>query len=498
MVHELYERFLDLERREGLMHREIAGVRYWHLVRFHVFMRTVLGRFLKLDAAHPDFELPVLGKPTFFGRVLGKLRRWRIAFAGETVRNPEFALRRRDVLFSLTPRQTDFGDGRKVSVLLDLFMSRIKSKTALLEIVLPPGPTRQPSGRKVFWLRESRRRFDYCREFGDFAESAVVRRREAEVVARLLAAEYGVAIVPEDVAPHIDYALLARAVYLPTFRKLLRRMSPKIVVTAVQYHVPNFILTEAAHELGIKVVELQHGTVYPEHAAYNLPETGSVYSPDMFLAWGAYWVSQMRNYPNGAALSVGYPYLERCWQLFPPNPRANRHPLRVLFVSQGTIGHALAQRAAELRKLLPVQEFAIAYKLHPNESRTWRMRYPLLEASGMEVIEGTVRNIYQCLQDTDVVVGVNSTALIEGFQWGRRAFVFRDLAGAEIMSGFCNDGLTEFVDTPNELALRLTALARNPPAARLPFDASRFWVENSAENIASFIDAQAAEKSPMQ
>ena len=499
MVRELYERFLDLERRDGLMHREIGGVRYWHLVRQYVFSRSILPHVAPLDTAHPDFAPGGgTGRRTLASRVLSKLRRWMEAFAAVVFHNPRLAVRRRDVLFALTPRQTDFGDGKKVSVLLDFFVPYLKSSSALLEIVLPPGPTRQPPGRRVFWLRESRRRFDRCSQSEAFVRNAAARRHEAEAIARMLSGEFGFVIAADDILQHIDYAFLTREAYLQTFRTLLRRMSPKVVVTAVQYYTPSFILTEAAHELGIQVVELQHGTVYPEHAAYNLPETGSVYSPDMFLAWGAYWVSQMRNYPNGAALSVGYPYLERCWRLYPPKARAERHPFRVLFVSQGTIGHALAQRAAELRKLLPVEEFAIAYKLHPNESRTWRMRYPLLETSGMEVIEGTARNIYQCLQEADVVVGVSSTALIEGFQWGRRVFVFRDLAGAEVMSGFCDDGLTEFVDTPNELALRLTALARNPPAARLPFDASRFWVENAAENIASFIDAQIAEKSPMQ
>ena len=182
---ELFGRFLAVERREGLFSRQIGGVRYWHLVRFYVFMRTVLPKFVKLDAAHPDFELPAAGKPTFLDRVAGKLRRWMIALAGATVHHPGFAFRRRDVLFSMTPRQVDLGDGRKMSLLLDFFLPMLKSRSALLEIVLRTGPTRQPFGRRVLWLRENRRRFDACAASREFAETAVARRPEAEVLARL-------------------------------------------------------------------------------------------------------------------------------------------------------------------------------------------------------------------------------------------------------------------------------------------------------------------------
>ena len=489
MVSELYERFLELERREGLMHRTIGDVRYWHLVRFYVFTRSVIGRFVKVDASHPDFEPSACGNRSFTRRVLGKLRRWATAVAGLTLHNPLLAFRRRDVLFSLTPRQTDFGDGRKVSVLLDFFTPLLKSSSALLEIVLATGPTSQPFGRRVFWLRETRRLFDKCGKSEGFAKYAAARRREAETVAKLLTAEFDVDIAADDVVSHIDYAFLTREAYLPVFRTLLRRVSPKVVVTAVQYYTPNFILAEAAHELGITVVELQHGTVYPAHAAYNLPENGSVYSPDVFLAWGGRWAEQVRNYPLGETLLLGYPYIEHCLKLYPPRPRRACEPFRVLFVSQGPVARSMVGIAAELRKLLPVDGFSIVYKLHPNESRTWRARYPELQTAGVEVVENLKRNVYECLANADVSVGLNSTALIEGFAWGVRALVLRGLPGSETMSEFCQLGVAEYVESAERLAERVRSLAANQVSAE--FDGSRFWVPNAAKNVASFIDALA-------
>ncbi len=498
MINEFYERFLELERREHLMHRTVGGVRYWHLARFYIYTRSVLGKIIKLDVPHPDL-VPAEEEPRrpFLRRVVGKLRRWMTDILAVTIHNPALAFCRCGVLFSLTPRQTDFGDGRKVSVLLDFFSPQLKSRAALLEIVLPPGPTRQPCGRRVLWLRESHRRFDKCRRCGEFARTAAERQREAEEVARKLSEEFEIAITADEIAAHIDYALLTREAYLPLFRKLLRRLSPKVVVTAVQYYTPNFILTEAAHELGIPVVELQHGTVFPAHVAYNLPENGSVYSPEIFLAWGRHWAEQMRNYPRERMLLSGFPYFDHCRNLYPPCPRKAGGPFRILFVSQGTVARKLVSFATELRALLPVDRFTIIYKLHPNESRTWRVRYPSLMSAGVEVVENLSRNIYTCLRDADVAVGLNSTALVEGFAWGVRAFVFRQLPGSETMEDFCRSGTVEFVDSVERLAERLKQIAANPAlAGKSSFDVSRFWVPNAAKNIASVIDALASGNCP--
>jgi len=494
MINEIYDRFLELERSERLMLRTVGGVPYWHLARFYVYTRCVLPLFVKLDAAHPDFDPVASPRRSLLRRVAGKLRRWTMSALAATVRNPCLVFRRRDVLFSLTPRQTDLGDGRKTSILIDFFASRLKSSIALLELVLPPGPTRQPRGRRVLWLREGGRRFDECRSSGEFSRTAAERRSEAEHVASLLSAEFGAVVAADDVASHIDYALLAREAYLPVCRTLLRRMSPKLVVTAVQYHVPNFVLAEAAHELGIKVAELQHGTVYPAHAAYNLPENGSAYSPDVFLSWGGRWAEQMRNYPRGESILSGYPYIDHCLLRYPPRPRADGEPFRVLFVSQGTVARRLVETAAELRALLPRDRFSIVYKLHPNESRTWRTRYPALQSAGIEVVENMSRNIYRCLAEADVTVGLNSTALIEGFAWGVRALVVRGLPGFETMDEFCRSGMAEYVDSAVQLAERIRQLEEG--SVPLDFDRSRFWVPDAAENIASTIDALVEGKPP--
>ena len=101
MMNEVYDRFLGLERRERLMQRTVGGVPYWHLVRFNVYTRSVLPLFVKMDAAHPDFDPVASPRRSLLRRAAGKLRRWAMSALAATVRNPRLVFRRRDVLFSL-------------------------------------------------------------------------------------------------------------------------------------------------------------------------------------------------------------------------------------------------------------------------------------------------------------------------------------------------------------------------------------------------------------
>lgn len=482
---ELFERFLAFETREAMFTRCIGGVPYWHLVRFRLY-NILLRRTFSLKPAHPDLTPPP--PPASFGRrVLRRMNGvWRRAL-DLTVHNPVLALRRRPVLFSMTPRQAVLEDGRRVSLLLDFFASDLRTRYALLEHVLV-APTHQPFGRKVLHLPKASRRFEKCRRSGWFADVATERRREAEHVALLLFREFGLSVAADVVGGEIDWPLLYREVYRPVIRRMLRRLRTKLVVTAVHYNPLHFTLAEVAHDLGIAVAELQHGTVYPSHPAYNLPVAGSRYSPDYFLSWGDHWTRQMRNYPNRESVAVGYPYLEHLRLAGRMKTRDDRRRV-VLFISQANVADELVSVARDLRNLLPSETFRVAYKLHPNESRDWRRLYPQLADSDVEVISNNDRNIYDCFAEADAVVGDCSTALIEGLVWNLRTFVVRGLPGADTMGSFVACGAMTFVDSADELAghLRRRNLGENDMP---PHVDTLFKQPGSASRIVAFIKAQ--------
>ena len=488
---ELFERFFAMEKREDLFSRQIGGVPYWHLVRMRLF-NDILRRTFSLKPAHPDLTPPP--PPTsIVRRALRKLRGVGRRVLDLTVCNPALVLRHRPVLVSMTPRQAVLADGRRVSLLLDFFAPRLRSRYALLEYVLSE-PTCQPFGRKVLHLPRLDRRFEKCRRSGRFADMEDARRSAANDIAAGLSREFGMPVEADFVRGEIDGALLFREVYRPILRKMLCRLRTKLVVTAVHYNLLHFTLAEVAHDLGIAVAELQHGMVYPSFPAYNLPVAGSRFSPDYFLSWGDYWNRQMRNYPNRRSVSAGYPYLEHVRLSCGKRPHDDQRQV-VLFISQANVADELIGVALELRNLLPDEMFRIVYKLHPNESRDWRCRYPLLAGSRVEVVSNRDRNIYDCFAEADVVVGDCSTALVEGLAWGVRTFVLRDMPAADTMRDFVACGAMAFADSAADLAEKIRSQPHweHDGTSRA---GGLFEMPDAAARIAAFIDAQIAEKFP--
>lgn len=483
---EFFERFLEFERHESMMDRRINGVPYWHLVRVAIF-RHILDDAFVLKPAHPDF-LRAQQFKSRAGRILGKfLTGCRLIF-DVCFRNPLLAIRRRPVLFSMTPRQAVLSDGRKASLLLDFFAPLLRSRYALLEYVLTE-PTDQPFFRKVFHLPRMARSFGKCRSGGWFADVSAQSRTHSEMIAGALSAEFGMVTDAGFIAAQIEGALLYREVYKPVFHRMLSRMHVRVLVTAVHYNLLHFTLAEAAHELGVTVVELQHGIIYKSHAAYNLPSPGSVYSPDYFLTWGDFWNRQTRNYPAKRSVSVGYPYLELMFSKYNSSQRKDARRT-ILFVSQANIADMIVDVACKLRSGLPESRFRIVYKLHPNESLSWKSLYPKLAVSDVDVVSNEEKNIYACFSEADMIVGSCSTSLVEGAAWGLKTLVLHWLPGSEIMQDFVESGLMRYIE--NDVELRDAAHDCGDGAV-VGDDARRslFVMPGSANGAAVFLDGLA-------
>lgn len=454
-------------------------------------MRLVLPLLESMAAAHPDGAAPLPVDSSIKARILRKLNRTVSSVAEATIYNPRFALGEIPVLFALTPRHARMHDGRQVSMLLDFVIERMSSGHAVLEYRwFGKDYPKQPFGRRVFHLPDFNDLRCSCMERGTVAKAAGDIDREVDYVKRRIDAAFGIAMDSLALRSRIEDAVFQHETYLPWMMQFLTRLGMKLVVTGVHYAISNLILAKAAHNIGVPVAELQHGTIYHSHPAYNLPEKTDC-SPDYLLSWGDYWSQQTRNYPNLGAISCGYPFLENVFEGLSSNRVPFEHALRILFISQGSLGSQLSNLAVAVRELLPQEVFRIAYKLHPNESRTWKERYPALAKSAIDVIENNARSIYDCFGDSDVTVGVCSTSIIEGFVWGLKAFIIDNLPGADTMSGFCKDGVAEYVHSADELACGLKAhldkIGRGAAGTGM-FCRERFFMTGAAEKIAAFID----------
>ena len=84
---------------------------------------------------------------------------------------------------------------------------------------------------------------------------------------------------------HFDYIheIYLYEVYLSVYKLLFKIYKPKVVFVECSY-CSSFVI-KAAHELGMKVVEVQHGVA--DHSGYKSSlRLDQSYSPDMFLSFG--------------------------------------------------------------------------------------------------------------------------------------------------------------------------------------------------------------------
>lgn len=482
--------FMTLDERMFEATRTVAGVPYWPLVRVMLYHGLILPERLGLSEGHPDLHG---GGSSWRGRkglslVRGIFRGAFRRFRELVMANPRLACRRRDVLFALLPRTAVVENGRRVRQILDPFLPLVRSSCAILEYSHPSnGYLPRMKGPRVLWFGEFARVMRRFRRSDEWRRHGTAVLAEAEFVVQAVAQTLGIEVDVRTVASKISKVVSEEQALLPEFKAMLRRMGVRCVVTVVNYGLHNLVLAKAAHDLGIPVVELQHGTVYPQHCAYNLSGRDDEHLPDWLFAWGAFWAKRTHNYARRGVLPMGYPFLEAALARTKTESKVQTR-LNVLFISQGTIGPRLSRLALDLQALLPADRYKVVYKLHPNESASWRRLYPWLIDSPVEVVENSSRGVYDLFGVSQFCVGVYSTALIEGLMWNLRTFAFRNLAGGDTMEGFFRAGAIVPVETVDELASGILGCGICGDSMRNGNLGEEFWMRNSARSVAAAID----------
>ncbi|WBQ08718.1 hypothetical protein [Kribbella sp. CA-293567] len=279
----------------------------------------------------------------------------------------------------------------------------------------------------------------------DFFTSAAgaVRSRKAharcEEITAALEAATGVRVpIAALVAREVPKHARLRAVY----RALLRRRRIKTVYVVVAYFHQH--LVGAARDLGIRVVELQHGVISPYHLGYSYPGRPDVPDqPDELWCFGSYW-TDVAELPAGMKASVvGASFISP----LSPAEVAAKDPRSVVFLSQGTTGPALLGYAAALAAARP--DLDVAFQLHPSERST-----DYVAPAGVRLAAG---NTLAVLAAATYQVGVSTTALFEGMVLGCRTAVAK-LPGHEYLTPAIDRGDSALVSSPDALAPALSSL----------------------------------------
>lgn len=453
----MYQEFLKIEEELKLFEREIDGIKFWERVR----ASFILGAY----------RLAV-GTRMGGGVVLPKINRIKFILSSllKFHRNP-LSARSHDILFICSSRRVLKNDGRWWDIYTDDIIDALDLSVAAIEdnielSHLKPAKT------------EGLQDWDFIDSFLYIAEklrwNLVSLNREERVLLRRIRTEIrnriGFDIDVEKITLQI---LNYRRIRLPYYRLVLRRIKPKAIVFITSYGKEDLI--ECSKSLGIPTIELQHGAIDPYHPGYSFPSSMRNKStfPDLLLTFGDFWTDSIE-YPvdKKRVLSVGYPYLETEREKYANTQKKKQ----ILLLSQPTVGEELSKFAVELSEA-ENNEYRVVYKLHPLEYLDWRKKYPWLVGANLDVIDSSRTPLYQLFAESEIQVGVYSTAIYEGFAFELKTFVF-NAAGAEIMDSLVDAGFAIRISSVEEI----TSLLQKGSISA-PLEIEKFFRKDSRDRI---------------
>lgn len=259
---------------------------------------------------------------------------------------------------------------------------------------------------------------------------------------------YGTKFNIEDLKSTIQYAVRCHLIYKKWFIKIFRQISPKILMEYPHYDEHMFAATAAARELGIKVIEFQHGRINAHEAYwYEDQENVGKILPDYFFTYGEWWNEQIHLPDFCKVVAVGNAYLEKQLELY-PRKSGKRNTVAVFSNPQN--GKVLSEFIYGLNDYFVKKNIRVLYKLHPNEREIWKKEYPLLSQLENTIVY-EVGSVYNILSDADFAIAINSTVLFEALAYNSLSLFVYTIGDYEGMKPLIENGMAIPVNSIEEM-----------------------------------------------
>jgi len=217
------------------------------------------------------------------------------------------------------------------------------------------------------------------------------------------------------------------------YRIVFKKIKAKTLYIVVSYF--NAPVISAARGCDMEVIELQHGTFSQYHLGYSFPKRKKRldYFPDKMYVWNQYWKELIEMpIPDSNMVIDKFRFLEH-------EKSRVRHLVKIenqiVVISQGAIGEEIANHF--LTNIHLFDNADIFYKLHPGEFDSY-ISYPSLKIlSALEnvtIIKDEIP-LYELFASSEYQVGVFSTALYEGVEFGCKTILL-NINGIEYMDRF--------------------------------------------------------------
>lgn len=436
-VHDICEVFFNLEEKYNLNYQEIQGCFAWQLIRMYLYYDIT--RRTQTFGAPQQQSLSVFDKIKSFTPFL----------KNSLLHNPFSGKDEKDILIFDHPRKVIY-EGQYRDIYSYFLVDFLKDSYSF-EVL------EAPYLNKHFTKKESYIKYTDRIQLGSYVYKKFNKieftAKENELISKVrneLESSFNLDINLEWI---LTIHILNFKYDYKKYTELFKKRNPRMIFVVVAYE--NQAIVAAAKDLGITVLELQHGTITDYHLGYSYPKktrlNGEIkYFPDKILTFGDYWIGEETcPVSRDNIIPIGFSYFESQSKDF-MDIHVNDN--QILFISQGVIGKYLSKIAFELASQL--KDYNIIYKLHPGEYETWRQNYPeLIEASTLdnfEVVDNSETPLYELFAKSNYQIGAFSTAIYEGLMFNCKTFIV-DVPGVEYLNDLINRGYVCKIQDVNDL-----------------------------------------------
>ncbi|MHA2118531.1 MAG: hypothetical protein ACW98J_06400, partial [Candidatus Thorarchaeota archaeon] len=289
-----FNKFQGMEDDLDLFNASIQNVFFWERIRFQVYA-AVGRRELGKSKTEPSV------KP-------GRSRLKRLLSSIIKVGKNALLSPKSSVLFVCSARRLLEKDGFYWDIYTDPIINALDPTPLALETHFQNkhySPARTRNMRyldSIEFLTYLKRRLGFAKIHFDAEEVEILKDIEE--------------IIQREFDFHLDMIALTKRILeerkarLPLFRRMIKRIRPKIVVFAQSYGWEDLI--DACKSLGVPTAELQHGIIGPFQPGYSFagPSKKKDSFTDYLLSWGEYW-NTVAELPISSknVISVGFPYI---------------------------------------------------------------------------------------------------------------------------------------------------------------------------------------------
>ena len=414
-VKEVCELFQSMEKKYSLLDMDIQGVKIWQYMRMTLYYKV-------------STELGILFQPHLTFGLTSKLKSLFSVLFSSLFFNPFYMRKDADALFIEHERHKKY-QGKNIDIYSYFLQREMLNAGKKIQII-------EPHRLGLHYKQQEQIRYhsDFIYLVVGLFRNFFVKRNcpnvkwLSEMVEKEISLQFGKKVnIKNDLYKGIGRFKIQCWLYSILFK--IKR--PKEVYVVVSYGQGD--ITFAAKKLGIPVVELQHGVISQFHLGYSFPSRVRKldYFPDRIYLWSQYWKSQLFAPISADAISIReFDYLKVMREKY----RGVVKKKQAIILSQGALGDRIA--VAISKNLEIFSSLKLIYKLHPGEYGRYQYYKKLMElkSSGqVEVVEEC--DLYQIFAESQYQIGVFSTALFEGVEFGCKTILI-DLPGIEYMKDF--------------------------------------------------------------